>query len=80
MASYNRKKEKDKQLLASKIVYVKFSKESEFSTGYYAFNKKGILDTRRTFHVLVTKIGDVRKPAVTAAFIHPVLPSHGTVR
>lgn len=73
------KKEKDKQLLASKIVYVKFSKESEFSTGYYAFNKKGILDTRRTFHVLDTKIGDVRKPAVTAAFIHPVLPSHGTV-
>ena len=54
------KKEKDKQLLASKIVYVKFSKESEFSTGYYAFNKKGILDMRRTFHVLDTKIGDVR--------------------
>ena len=52
--------EEDAQILSSRIVYLKTTKGSDITTGYYAFNKKGILDLRRTFHVLDTKIMDTR--------------------
>ena len=52
--------EEDEQILSSKIVYLRTTKGSDIATGYYAFNKKGILDSRRTFHELDTKIMDVR--------------------
>lgn len=52
--------EKDAQILSSHIVYLKTAKGSSIATGYYAFNKKGILDSRRTFHALDTKIMGTR--------------------
>ena len=52
--------EKDKQILSSKVVYLKIPKGKELVTGYYAFNSKGVMDTRRIFHSLDTKIGEVR--------------------
>ena len=47
--------EKDKQILSSKVVYLKIPKGKELVTGYYAFNSKGVMDTRRIFHSLDTK-------------------------
>lgn len=52
--------EKDKQLLSSKVLYLQIPKKKELLTGYYTFNSRGVLDTRKTFHTLDTKIGDIR--------------------
>lgn len=54
------KAETDKQILSGRIVYLKIPKGKSLTTGYYAFNSKGLLDARKTFHTLDTKIGDVR--------------------
>lgn len=50
----------DKKILAHKVVYLKISKGKELTSGYYTFNRKGYLDTRKTFHLLDTKIGTQR--------------------
>ena len=52
--------EKDKQILSERVVYLQIPRGKGLDTGYYAFNSKGILDTRKTFHALDTKIGDLR--------------------
>ena len=52
--------EKDKQILSSKVLYLRIPKKKELLTGYYTFNSRGVLDTRKTFHALDTKIGDLR--------------------
>ena len=52
--------EKDKQILSSKVLYLRVPKKKELLTGYYTFNSRGVLDTRKTFHALDTKIGDLR--------------------
>ena len=52
--------EKDKQILSSKVLYLRVPKKKELVTGYYTFNSRGVLDTRKTFHALDTKIGDLR--------------------
>lgn len=51
---------KDKEILSSKVVYLKISKGKELVSGYYTFNSKGYLDTRKTFHTLNTRIGTQR--------------------
>lgn len=50
----------DKKILAHKVVYLKISKGKELTSGYYTFNRKGYLDTRKIFHLLNTKIGTQR--------------------
>ena len=52
--------EKDKQILSSKVLYLRIPRKKELETGYYTFNSRGVLDTRKTFHALDTKIGDLR--------------------
>lgn len=52
--------EKDKQILSSKVLYLRIPKKKELLTGYYTFNSRGVLDTRKTIHTFDTKIGDVR--------------------
>lgn len=52
--------EKDKQILSSKVLYLRIPKKKELLTGYYTFNSRGVLDTRKTIHTLDTKFGDVR--------------------
>ena len=52
--------EKDKQILSARVVYLQIPRGKGLDTGYYTFNSKGILDTRKTFHALDTKIGDLR--------------------
>ena len=52
--------EKDKQILSSKVLYLRIPKKKKLVTGYYTFNSRGVLDTRKTFHALDTKIGDLR--------------------
>ncbi|NSF74558.1 serine hydrolase [Blautia wexlerae] len=52
--------EKDKQILSSKVLYLRIPKKKELLTGYYTFNSRGVLDTRKTIHTLDTKIGDGR--------------------
>ena len=52
--------EKDKQILSSKVLYLRIPKKKELVTGYYTFNSRGVLDTRKIFHALDTKIGDLR--------------------
>ena len=52
--------EKDKQILSSKVLYLRIPKKKELLTGYYTFNSRGVLDTSKTIHTLDTKFGDVR--------------------
>lgn len=52
--------EKDKQILSSKVLYLRIPKKKELLTGYYTFNSRGVLDTRKTIHTLDAKFGDVR--------------------
>ena len=52
--------EKDKQILSSKVLYLRIPKKKELLTGYYTFNSRGVLATRKTIHTLDTKFGDVR--------------------
>ena len=52
--------EKDKVFFGCSVVYLRIPKKKELLTGYYTFNSRGVLDTRKTIHTLDTKIGDVR--------------------
>lgn len=49
-----------KKRLSSKVLYLRIPRKKELETGYYTFNSRGVLDTRKTFHALDTKIGDLR--------------------
>lgn len=51
---------KSREILSGKILYLKIPKGQELITGYYVFDSKGYLDTRKRFHILDTKIGTER--------------------
>ena len=51
---------KKNEILAGKILYLKISKGQALVTGYYVFDSKGYLDTRKRFHILDTEIGTER--------------------